>query len=162
MSQQIPPPVPSPPPLPADLSYQGNAPVMVDRDAEHLRILMICWYVLSALVALGGFGGAFYIFFGLMFVHSPAAFGPGPPPPPGMGWILVGLGGAFMLFFWTCAILGFFAARGLQKRKWINICYVAAALACVQIPLGTLLGIFTFIVLARPPVRESFNRQSPP
>ena len=39
-------------------------------------------------------------------------------------------------------------------------CFVIACLACMQMPLGTILGVFTIIVLARPSVKEMFDRSS--
>ena len=35
---------------------------------------------------------------------------------------------------------------------------VIAALECLSVPLGTLLGVFTLVVLSRPSVRDSFDR----
>jgi hypothetical protein len=45
----------------------------------------------------------------------------------------------------------------MARRRRLMLCYVTAALACLQMPFGTCLGIFTFIVLGRPSVKASFT-----
>ncbi len=161
MSEPVQPP-PSSPPYPAhppmDLNYQGIGPVTVDRDAEQLRILAICWYVLSGLTILFGCIPIPHLAIGLAMIFAPSFFGPGSTPPAFVGWFFVGMASAFMLMCWTCAVLGFFAARGLQMRRWLTVCYVAAAVACLQVLFGTLLGVFTFIVLGRPSAKAHFER----
>jgi hypothetical protein len=149
------PPITTPPLV----NYQGIA--TVDRDAEHIRILSICWYIASGMAALFGCLPILYVVLGLMVIIAPGAFaggrGAGPPPPAFMGWMFVVMGGIFLLFLWGSAVIGFLTARALPKRKALMVCYVASALACMQIPVGTVLGIFTIIVLSRPGVRASFR-----
>lgn len=38
---------------------------------------------------------------------------------------------------------------------------VVAGVSCLSIPLGTALGVFTFIVLSRPSIVRLFEEQSP-
>jgi len=146
----------SPTSTPANIEYQGN--LMVDRNDEHIKILSICWYVVSGLAALGGLFPLIYVVLGLFIVTGSmsAGGGPGGPPPDFLGGFMIVFGSCFSLFIWTIAVLGFFTARNLKRRRRLILCYVTAALACLQIPVGTTLGVFTFIVLARPNVRDSF------
>jgi hypothetical protein len=148
MSQPIPDPT---------LGYQ-NA-LYVDRDQEHLRILSIFWYVWAGLATLMGCVPIFHLTFGLVMIFSPRSFagGGGGPPPPFIGWFFVILAGAFMCVAWSQAVLGFLAARALSQRRRLLLCQIAAGIACVNIPLGTVLGVFTFVVLSRPQVRNSFT-----
>jgi hypothetical protein len=132
--------------------YQG---IVYDRDQEHLKILSICWYVMSGIAVLFGTFPLIHVGLGLFFVLG-GPTGPG-GPPPFIGWIFVGIGSLFVLFGWTMAILSFITARSLPKRRRIMICYIAAAIVCAQIPIGTTLGIFTFIVLSRPGIKSSFS-----
>ena len=141
---------------PANISPQINDQAVVfDRDAEHIKILSICWYVVSGLAALGGFFSFIYIAMGIAMV-SGAMGGGSPPPPAAMGYIFIVFGVCFSLFIWTIAILGLLTARNLTRYQRIYLCYVAAALVCLQIPIGTTLGVFTFIVLSRPSIRSRF------
>jgi hypothetical protein len=165
---QIPTPGNSPtPPPPPPIDYERLHGLMVDRDVEQLRILSICWYVISGLAALMGCVPIFHVSMGFMLLLNPSMLNPpggggGGPAPPAqfIGWFFVVIGSAFMLFGWTSAILGFLTARSLPQRRRLVLCYVAAALVCLQIPFGTTLGVFTFILLSRPSIRASFRQGS--
>jgi hypothetical protein len=50
----------------------------------------------------------------------------------------------------------FLAARWLTQYRNRTFVYVIAALSCLAIPYGTLLGIFTFMVFARPACKDFF------
>jgi hypothetical protein len=50
------------------------------------------------------------------------------------------------------------AGRLLQRQRGYNFCVFVAAVSCIQMPLGTVLGVFTLIVLLRPSVKELFGR----
>jgi hypothetical protein len=60
----------------------------------------------------------------------------------------------------TMAVLDVMAARSLSTRQRRTFCMVIAALNCMNAPLGTLLGVFTFIVLGRDSVRLEFEKYS--
>ena len=126
-----------------------------DRDAEHLKILSICWYIGSGLALLGSACPGLYAVIGLFMAISPDSFKPDAPPPE-FGWIMFAFATMAVLAIWAGAILGFFTARSLPRRRRLMLCYVAAGLACLQIPFGTALGVFTFVVLSRPSVKASF------
>ena len=148
---------PTPPPGYGWPEYQGQVQ-QVDRDAEHLRILSICWYVLAGLAAVFGCVPFIHVTLGVLMLTHSSAFGGGRGDPPEfIGWMFVIMGSFLILLMWTGACLAFFTARALPRRRHIVLCYVAAALICLQIPIGTVLGVFTFIVLARPSVKASFT-----
>jgi hypothetical protein len=158
-----------PPGYPQPLPYA--TPVLaggVYRDIEHLNILGICHYVWGGLVMLFGCLGLFYIVLGIMFINgtmpgpNPVMNGPSPAfngapgPPPQFGWIFVIMGAGFILFSWTLGILSLFAGYNLRARRRRTFCMVVAGFNCLSIPLGTVLGVFTFIVLARPTMTGLF------
>ena len=64
------------------------------------------------------------------------------------GFILIGLIGAVAL-----ALAGLF----LSRRTRYTYCLVVAGLACMFMPFGTVLGVFTIIVLVRPSVKAMFE-----
>ena len=68
------------------------------------------------------------------------------------------------LWCMACAILNLLTGIFLRTRKYRTFSFVVAALNCLQIPIGTVLGIFTIVVLARDSVRELYeatNRSGP-
>ena len=64
-------------------------------------------------------------------------------------WIVFALLGAFL------SILSGSYLRGRRKRTFSQ---VVAALQCLAVPLGTVLGIFTFVVLGRPTVQQTYDQ----
>jgi len=68
---------------------------------------------------------------------------------------------AFAAFFivagWTFAAMVAFAGRSLQTRQRYTFCLVMAGIECIFMPVGTVLGVFTIIVLVRDSVKELFG-----
>ena len=58
---------------------------------------------------------------------------------------------------WSFAVVLLFAARYLQEHRRYMFCLIVAGLECVFMPFGTVLGVFTIIVLLRPSVRQLFG-----
>ena len=52
------------------------------------------------------------------------------------------------------------AGRFLAARRRHLFCIVIAGIACMFMPMGTVLGIFTIIVLMRPSVKELFTESA--
>ena len=50
-----------------------------------------------------------------------------------------------------------FAGGRLRRRKSRTYCLVAAGIACMFMPFGTVLGIFTIITLTKPSVIQLFE-----
>jgi len=62
-----------------------------------------------------------------------------------------------MSFGWIFAVIIFLTGRFLAKRKRYMFCLVIACVECLFMPFGTVLGVFTIIVLMRPSVKELFT-----
>lgn len=60
------------------------------------------------------------------------------------------------IFVWTAAALLLFAGRFLSQRRHWLFCLIVAGLSCLNMPLGTVLGVFTIIVLNRESVKSLF------
>ena len=130
------------------------------RDEEHLRILSILYYVFGGLSVFGGLFPLIYVALGVAFVSGamgPAAKGGAGAPPPELGWIFIVFGGVFSLLILSMAACTLFTAYNLSKKRRYLFCFVIACLCCASIPLGTVLGVFTIVVLVRPGVKELFD-----
>ncbi len=127
---------------------------VVDRDSEHLRLLSIFYYIAGGLTAC--FACIPFIHVGLGLVMVLGGFEGPDGPPAAMGWLFVVLGAMAIILGWTFAGLFLYTGRCLGGKKHYVFCIVVAALSCLQIPLGTVLGVFTIVVLARPSVKELF------
>jgi hypothetical protein len=81
---------------------------------------------------------------------------PGAPSAAPVGIVLVCLGSAAVAFGWTMAAFMVVVGRSLTARKRHLLCVVVAALECLWMPFGTILGIFTLLLIMKPHVRALF------
>lgn len=127
-------------------------------DNEHLKLLRIGYIVAGV---ADGFFALFPLIYVLMGILMAAALPgprlPGEPNPAvfGLVFVVVGLVVSFVLLLQAAFKL--YAARSLGQRRQFVLCYIAAGLACLQMPWGILLGVFTFIVLGRTSVKDQFR-----
>lgn len=137
----------------------GNAEaVQAIRDEEHLRLLSIFYFISAGLSGFIALLPLLYAAIGLILVSSPPSMQHGVynPPPAAIGWILFAFGAGFSIMFLVMAILKLLAGLSLRKRRHRVFCLVVAGLTCLGIPYGTVLGIFSFIVLGRASVSALF------
>lgn len=127
----------------------------MNRDLEHLDLLAIFHYVLGGMTALGACIPFVHVAIGLAMVGG--AFPAQNGPPPALGWIFVGVGSLIIVLGWTLAVLIIVAGRRLKARRSRTFCFVIAALCCTMMPFGTVLGVFTIIVLSRDSVKALFE-----
>jgi hypothetical protein len=127
------------------------------RDAEQLSILRVCWLIAAWLSVVGVAASLGYVAVGGFIRHLATTPQAGDAPPAFVGWIMSGIGIAFVVGFVALAALQFAAARALKERRSRTLIQVAAAIACLNVPLGTALGVFTFVVLGRPSVARLFD-----
>jgi len=128
-------------------------------DADHLRLLGIFHFVIAGLAVLGlGFLCLHYAFMQAI-LNNPEVWKnqKGGPPPEQL----------FSIFKWFYLVGGIFLVGGglmnllsglfLRKRKCRTFSLIVAGINCIQIPLGTVLGVFTFLVLFRESVVEAYE-----
>lgn len=70
--------------------------------------------------------------------------------------LVIFLVGVAILF---CIIL---AGQSLSRHESYEFCMMVAIFECLLIPLGTIIGIWTILVLRRPSVRTLFKSPPPP
>jgi len=131
----------------------------MNQDFEHLRLLSIFHYVVGALAALFACFPILHLILGIVFVvvsRNPDARGDA--PPEFFGWIMIGVASFFILLGWCVAACIVSAGRCLSKQNHYTFCLVVAAIECMFMPFGTVLGVFTIIVLVRESVRDLFAR----
>jgi hypothetical protein len=58
---------------------------------------------------------------------------------------------------WTLAGVIIAAGRKLKRRVSRTFCLVVAGIECMMMPFGTVLGVFTIVVLTKDSVREMFT-----
>src|SRR5437762_4150234 len=131
----------------------------MNRDKEHLQLLAIFHYVVAGLAALFSFFPLLYTTVGAIFIFV-ARHGTAKPgeelPPEFVGWIFVVIGSLLFLVGIGIAICILIAGRSLAKHTHYWFAFAMACIECVFIPFGTILGVFTIIVLSRESVKTLF------
>lgn len=127
------------------------------QDLEHLRLLSIFHYVAAGLTALFACFPIFHVVIGVLFVSGALNDGGSDPPPAALGWVFILVGGFVILTGWTFAFFIYKAGRALAARRSRTFCLVIAGLQCLVMPYGTILGVFTIVVLLRDSVIALFD-----
>ncbi len=148
-----PPPV-QPPPFPYVPPPQQN-------DAEHLKLLSIFHYVFGGFAVLGiGFLVVHFFLMRMIFTRPEMfANGGGKPPPPEMFQIFMGFYVVGALLLIAMAVANILSGIFLRRRKHRLFSMILAGFNCLQMPFGTALGVFTFVVLQRPTVRHLYGER---
>jgi hypothetical protein len=130
----------------------------MNQDLEHLRLLSIFHYVVAAMVALFSLFPVIHLVLGIAMLTGQFPETPGKEEPFGfMGWFFVLFASIWIVCGLTFAVCLFLAGRYLSQRRRYLFCLIVAGLACTFMPFGTVLGVFTILVLVRPSVKELFG-----
>ena len=125
--------------------------VDMDKDEDYLKLLSIFHYVVGE---IAGFFACFPLIHLCIGMAMLAGAIDDAPEVVGLFFVM------FSLFAiaagWTLAICLIVAGRRLATRRHYTFCLVMAAISCIFMPFGTVLGVFTIIVLMRPGVKELF------
>jgi hypothetical protein len=134
--------------------------IMYDENERYLRILSIAHYAHGVFVGLLAFLPIFH--FGIGIAMLTGSFGPQSRdagfPMQWFGLFFVCIAGGIMLMGWAYAVCSIIAGRYLQQRKNYTFCMVMGGVDCIFQPLGTVIGVFTLLLLTRAPVRALFDR----
>jgi hypothetical protein len=126
-------------------------------DAQHLDLLSIFHYIVGGLAFLFSFFPVFHLWMGIMMVTGTFSEESGSDNVPvAFGWFFIVVALGAILIGLTYAICTILAGRYLKRRERHTFCLVMAAISCIFFPFGTVLGIFTILVLSRPSVKALF------
>jgi hypothetical protein len=132
-------------------------------DEDQLKLLSIFHYVVAGIAALFSLFPLIYLVMGLVFILVPdQSWGKEGPPPAFFGWFFVFFGAAMITIGWIFAGFVLRAGRCLSRRKSYTFCLVMAGIECIFMPFGTVLGIFTIVVLMRESVKQLFHGTTQP
>jgi MFS family permease len=132
----------------------------MSQDEEHLKLLAIFHYIVGAIGAFFACFPLLYVGMGVLFVASPHFMTEGqkgPPPPAAIGYVFIAIGAFFALLGWSAAIATVISGRYIAKRRKRLFSVVMAAILCMFMPFGTVLGVFTIIVLTKESVQRLYG-----
>jgi len=130
-------------------------------DDEHLRLLSIAHYISGGLCI--AFASIFIFHFAVFafMAGNPEFFAPANPAHAGPGAgafraLAAGLG-VFILLGWAFGGLTIYVGRCIKRRAHRTLALVVACVNLMFMPIGTLLGIASIIVLVRPSVKALYG-----
>ena len=133
------------------------------QDEEHLRLLAVFHNVVAGLGVLFSLFPLLHLGMGIMLVTG--KFDSGEPAngfePAFMGWFFIAFSLTWIIAGLTMSVFVFRAGRHLRRRERHMFCVVMAGVMCAFAPFGTVLGVFTLLVLHRPAVRAAFAVSEP-
>jgi hypothetical protein len=132
------------------------------QDEQYLNLLSIFHYVVAGLTAL--FSCFFLIHIAIGIAMLCGAFEGKDAPPRFIGLLFIGLlfiifPALFIMTSWVLAGFMIAAGRKLRRRVSRTFCLVIAGVECILMPLGTVLGVFTIVVLMKESVKALFEGQ---
>jgi hypothetical protein len=155
--QAVVPPLPAAPVQPAVSDRQSII------DGEHIKLLAIFHFVVAGLALLGVAFLALHFLIMRMVFTNPDLWKSQPnntPPPEVIFNLMIVFYLVFGVIFLGVSVLNLLSGLYLRRRKHRTFSLVVGGLNCLQIPFGTVLGVFTIIVLSRPSVRESYGAKA--
>ncbi len=134
-------------------NYEANP-----EDKSHLDSLSIAHYVVGAIGILFACFPLIHMFLGLAFITGADNFmKQGDAPPDMFGWLFFLMGLVFFLAGQAMAISIIVSGRYLKQRRNYMFTFIVACINCVFFPFGTVLGVFTIIVLSRDSVKKLYG-----
>jgi hypothetical protein len=129
----------------------------MNNDREHLKILSIFHYIFGGLTLLGGCFTSIYAGVGVALVSGAIEDPQEEAPAAVIGWIFIVVALLAMLAIWIVAACIIMAGRALASYRRYTLCMVVACILLCFFPMGTILGVFTLVVLMRPSVKNLFE-----
>jgi hypothetical protein len=119
---------------------------------KHIDLIGIFWIALGSLTFFGGFV-AFWVLFGVSFIPDM-----GPEAPVILRAVGIGVG----IFLFILSIPKIIAGVGLlKKQEWARILtLILSFLSLINIPLGTALAIYSFVILTKEESIQLFRSQT--
>lgn len=128
-------------------------------DAEHLRILSIFHFVGAGLAVVGLlFLLAHFAIFQSVLANPKVWENQKQNPPPAeifaiLKWFYL----IFAVWFVCSGVLNLLSGLFIRSRRHRTFSLVVSGINCLHVPLGTVLGVFTIVVLIRDSVRELYD-----
>ena len=127
------------------------------QDEQYLKILSIFHFVVGGIAGLFACFPVFHLAMGVAMLTG--SFGPTPDDFPFrlFGAMFVIIPACIILEGWALAGSMFAAGYFLSARKYHTFCLVVGGVECIFMPFGTVLGVFTIILLVKPEVKALFE-----
>ena len=137
----------------------------MNQDIEQIKIISIFHFVVAAIAGLFACFPIFHLLMGISMLTGSFFQGETPTGMPFpfslFGLMFTLIPAAIILLGWAFAIGLGISGYFLLKKQHYLFCMVMAGISCVFTPFGTVLGVFTIVILTRPSVKELFHYPAP-
>ena len=120
-----------------------------------LRVLSIAYYVYAGFSILAGI--AVLVVFELLWRPNLQGSGKDAQEMSRMCAVMWPIFGFTFVLIAAKAVLCLVAARAIARRRRRTLCLVNGCISLVDMPIGTVIGIFTLILLNDPATRAEFD-----
>lgn len=127
-------------------------------DEQELKLLSIFHYIVGALAVLFACFPLIHVVIGAMFIFAPGKMGSSGGEVTMVGWLFMTIGLIFFVAGQAMAVCIILSGRYIAKRTRYTFVFVIAAVECLFMPFGTVLGVLTLIVLSRESVKKLFGQ----
>jgi hypothetical protein len=128
------------------------------QDEQYLKLLSIFHYIVAGLTVLFSCFLFIHIAIGVAMLCG-AMDGVNNPPPRFLGIFFIVFPSLLIMAAWILAGLMIATGEKLKHCSSYTFCIVIAAIECILMPFGTVLGVFTIIVLMKESVKQLFEAQ---
>jgi hypothetical protein len=139
---------------PTDREPSNPAP---QPNEDYLKILSICHYILGIVMLCFSSFSLLYIFVGAMMMKQAKS-----DEERMIGIIFIIISACVALVSYTIDILMIAAGYYLSRRKKHKFCLIVSCMELIIVPFGTVLGVFTLIVLLKPEIKAGVKKPDGP
>lgn len=133
----------------------------MDTNKNHLDILSVFHYVFAGITGISACFPIFHLIMGLSMLFGnffPEDVGAEIPFSFEMfGLMFTIIPAAIIIIGWFFAIAIAISGYFLSKRRNYLFSLIVAAISCVFMPFGTILGVFTIVVLLKDDVKDLYT-----
>lgn len=127
------------------------------RDLGDLKVLSVLFWIDVGLQVLGVGFLAMLVFFGMAEEAAKNAAGQSATDAAN-GQMLIAVFGVMAALAGLVLLLKILCAYGITKRRFRTLCIVVSAINCLAFPIGTIIGVYSLMVLSRPSVGALFEQ----
>lgn len=126
-------------------------------DDSQLQLLSVFQFIYAGICGIGSLVPVIHVVIGIVILNEGFSGLDHQGPPPFVGWAMIGFGSMAILLGLVMTFLILRLGFSLQSRGSHTFCLVIAAIECLAVPIGTILGVFTIVVLLRDSVKSQFG-----
>jgi len=127
---------------------------------RNLNTLSLFHYIAGAIFVVFACIPLIHVGIGIAMISAPESFvaDNGQVPPEVLGYFFTAVGILFFLAGQALACAVIYAGRCLKQRKMYTYCFVTGCVSCMAVPFGTILGVFTIVLLSKDETKALFAK----